>query len=190
MKSEVPFLWSRFTMREALLLGFCATFIVVTKATLRMKLGISGHSMFFMIFFLLLSRGCVQKTGAATLVGLLAGALSLALGMGGKGPLKMLNFMLPALVIDSVGVFLPRLPFVYPLCILVAAIAGATKGIHSAALEYLAGVPAGIVVRKAALESLFGGLFGVLGSLPVPAVLRKLSTNRLIKYPYERNTNT
>lgn len=190
MKSEVPFLWSRFTMREALLLGFCATFIVVTKATLRMKLGISGHSMFFMIFFLLLSRGCVQKTGAATLVGLLAGALSLALGMGGKGPLKMLNFVLPALVIDSVGVFLPRLPFVYPLCILVAAIAGATKGIHSAALEYLAGVPTRIVVQKAALESLFGGLFGILGSLPVPAVLRKLCTNRLIKCPQDRNTNT
>ena len=186
MKNEVPFLWNRFTMREALLLGFCATFIVITKATLRMKLGISGHSMFFMVFFLLLGRGCVQKTGAATLVGLLAGALSMALGMGGKGPLKMLNFLLPAFVIDSVGFFLPRLPFIYPLCIVVAFLAGATKGIHSAALEYLAGVPARIVLKKEALESLFGGMFGFLGSLPVPAVLRKLRTNRLIHDPCAR----
>ena len=113
MKSEVNFLWNRFTMREALLLGFCATFIVLTKATLRMKLGISGHSMFFMLFFLLLSRGFVQKTGAATLVGLLAGLMSLALGMGGKGPIKMLNFILPALVVDGAGVIFPQMPFSY-----------------------------------------------------------------------------
>jgi hypothetical protein len=66
MKNNVKFLWNRFSMREALLLGFCATFIVLTKATLRMKLGISGHSMFFLIFFLLLARGIVPKTGAAT----------------------------------------------------------------------------------------------------------------------------
>ncbi len=180
METEVKFLWNRFTLREALLLGFCATFIVLTKATLRMKLGISGHAMFFMLFFLLLSRGCVPKTGAATLVGLLAGSISLALGMGGKGPLKMLNFVLPALVIDGAGIFIPQLPFLYPACVLVGGIAGASKGIHSAGLELLAGAPTKIVLMKAAIEGCFGALFGMLGSLPAPAILRKLRTNRLI----------
>jgi hypothetical protein len=180
MKSDVKFLWNRFTMREALLLGFCATFIVLTKATLRMKLGISGHSMFFMLFFLLLSRGFVQKTGAATLVGLLAGIMSIALGMGGKGPIKMLNFILPALVVDGAGIFFPRLPFSYLACILVGGVAAASKGIHTAALEMLAGAPAKIVMQKAALEGFFGAIFGMLGSLPVPAIIRKLRTNKLI----------
>jgi hypothetical protein len=180
MKNEVNFLWNRFTMREALLLGFCATFIVLTKATLRMKLGISGHSMFFMIFFLLLSRGFVQKTGAATLVGLLAGLMSHALGMGGKGFIKMLNFILPALVVDGAGVIFPRMPFSYIACMLVGGIAASSKGVHSAALEMLAGVSGKIVFMKAAVEGLFGALFGMLGALPVPAILRKLRTNRLI----------
>lgn len=180
MNSEVQFLWNRFTLREALLLGFCATFIVLTKATLRMKLGISGHSMFFMVFFLLLGRGCVRKTGAATLVALVAAGLSMALGMAGKGPLKLLNFLLPALLIDGGGIILPRLPTSYLLCLSIGALAGTTKSIHSALLEYLAGVPADIFMKKAALEGIFGGLFGILGALPVPAIIRKLQTNRLI----------
>lgn len=170
-------------MREALLLGFCATFIVLTKAMLRMKLGISGHSMFFMVFFLLLARGCVRKTGAATLVAILAAALSMALGMSGKGPLKVFNFLLPALIIDGTGIFLPRMPTIYPLCIMIGAVAGFSKCVHSALLEYLAGVPADIMFTKAALEGMFGGIFGMLGALPVPAIIRKLETNRLITSP-------
>lgn len=180
MKNEVIFLWNRFSMREALLLGFCATFIVLTKATLRMKLGISGHAMFFMLFFLLLSRGCVQKTGAATLVGLLAGLLTLALGMGGKGPIKILNFVLPALIVDGAGIIYPRLPFSYVACILVGGGAAATKGIHSAALEMLAGATGKVVVTKAVADGIFGAAFGMLGALPVPPILRKLRTNKLI----------
>lgn len=187
MKSDVNFLWNRFTMREALMLGFCATFIVLTKATLRMKLGISGHSMFFMLFFLLLSRGMVQKAGAATLVGLLAGGMSLALGMGGKGPLKMLNFLLPALVVDGAAFFVPRFPFIYPACILVAGIAAASKGVHTAALELMVGAPPRVVMHKAALEGLFGALFGMLGALPVPAILRKLRASGIIPSPNNKN---
>ena len=139
--------------------------------------------MFFMLFFLLLSRGFVQKTGAATLVGLIAGAISIALGMAGKGPIKVLNFVLPALVVDSAGIFFPGLPFSYVACILVGGVAAACKGIHSAALEMLAGAPANIVIQKAALQGFFGSIFGMLGSLPVPAIIRKLQTNKLIPSP-------
>jgi hypothetical protein len=183
MKKDVTFLWNRFSLREALLLGFCATFIVVTKATLRMKLGISGHSLFFLIFFLLLSRGFVQKTGAATLVGLLAGGISIALGLAHKGPIIMLNFVLPALVIDFAGIFFPRFISWYPACILVAAIAAATKGVSAATVEFFAGAPSEIVFQKAVIEGLAGVAFGILGSLPVPPIIRKLQTNRLIPSP-------
>ncbi len=183
MKKDVTFLWNRFSLREALLLGFCATFIVITKATLRMKLGISGHSMFFLMFFLLLSRGFVRKTGAATLVGLLAGGISIALGLAHKGPIIMLNFLLPALVIDFAGIFLPRLTSWYPACLLVAGLAASTKGASAAVIELMAGAPGDIIFQKAVIEGLAGVAFGMLGSLPVPPIIRKLQTNRLIPSP-------
>jgi hypothetical protein len=180
MKNELTFLWNRFTMREALLLGFCATFIVLTKATLRMKLGISGHSMFFLLFFLMLARGIVPKTGAATLVGLLAGGVSLALGLARLGPVIMLNFLLPALVIDLAGIFFPQLTSRLPLCLLVGGIAAATKGTSSAIIEFFAGAPGRIILQKALFEGASAVAFGLLGTLPVPAIIRKLRTNRLI----------
>lgn len=187
MKSEVLFLWNRFTMREGLLLGFCATFIVLTKAMLRMKLHISGHSMFFFLFFLLLSRGCVRKTGAATLVGLLSGGMSIALGMGGRDPLVILNFILPALVVDFAGIIYPEMPSSYPACMLVGGIAASFKGVGPAIIEKLAGAPLKIIFMKAVIkEALPAVVFGILGSLPVPAVIRKLQRNRLIPSPGEK----
>jgi len=183
MKNTVNFLWNRFSMREALLLGFCATFIVLTKATLRMKLGISGHSMFFLMFFLLLARGIVPKTGAATLVGLLAGGISIAFGLAHKGPVIMLNFVLPALIVDLAGILLPNLTSRYLTCILVGGIAAASKGLSGALLEMFAGAPTKIVLTKAVIEGMGGVFFGLLGALPVPAIIRKLQTNRLIANP-------
>ncbi len=79
MKKESSFLWGRFTLREALLLGFCATFIVLTRAALRIHFSLPGHSMFFLIFFLLMARGCVPKIGAPTLVGIIAGLVCMML---------------------------------------------------------------------------------------------------------------
>jgi len=67
-------LWKGISLQDALYLGFCATFIIITRAALRVHLKIPGHSMFFMMFFLMLGRACVPKRGAATLTGLIAGA--------------------------------------------------------------------------------------------------------------------
>ena len=74
---ERIYLWRRFTLREALLLGFCATFIILTRAGLRLHLHLPGHVMFFTMFFFLLARGCVPKIGAVTLVGLITCLASL-----------------------------------------------------------------------------------------------------------------
>lgn len=190
MKRTVTFLWNRFSMREALLLGFCATFIVLTKATLRMKLGISGHSMFFMTFFLLLARGIVPKTGAATLAGLLAGAISIALGLAHKGPIIMLNFVFPALVIDTAGIFLPRFTTRLLPCLIIGGMAASTKGVAEGIVLFVTGVSSEIVFLKTLVEGAWAAFFGILGSLPVPAIIRKLRTNRLIPAPEESKRRT
>lgn len=55
--NEQVFLWRRFTLREGILLGFCATFIILMRAGLRLHLHLPGHVMFFAMFFFLLARG-------------------------------------------------------------------------------------------------------------------------------------
>jgi hypothetical protein len=62
----------KFSLREIIYLEFCATFIIFARVTLRLKLNVPGHAMFFVMFFILLGCGCVPKMGAASLVGLIA----------------------------------------------------------------------------------------------------------------------
>src|SRR5208283_5567682 len=87
------YFFKRFSLKDAIFLGFCATFIVITRAGLRLHFNIPGHAMFFMCFFLLLAAGCVPKMWAATVTGLVAGIVAVLLGMGQGGPLMLLRFI-------------------------------------------------------------------------------------------------
>ena len=59
----------KFSIQDVLFLGFCATFIVITRAALRLHLNVPGHAMFFTMFLLILSQACVPRLGAATITG-------------------------------------------------------------------------------------------------------------------------
>ena len=95
-----PLPWRAFDTREALLLAFFATFVVLTKAALRWHLHLPGHSMFSIALLLVLARACVRRPATASLVGLLAGVACALLGMGKGGPLIALKLALPGVVID------------------------------------------------------------------------------------------
>jgi len=183
MKSDVNFLWGRFTLREALLLGFCATFIVLTRAALRIHFSLPGHSMFFLIFFLLMARGCVPKIGASTLVGIISGLVCMLLGMTKMGPLIVANFILPALFIDIAGVIYPSLPGSYVACLLVGILASVTKALSGIGMDLLLGIETEIIVQHIVLTSAGSALFGAAGSLLVPGVIRRLQANKLIPSP-------
>lgn len=99
--SDRLFLWQRFTLREGIFLCFCATFIILARAGLRLHLHLPGHVMFFTMFFYLMARGCVPKIGSVTLVGLIVSLASMLLGMGSKGPVVFVKFLLPALLVLS-----------------------------------------------------------------------------------------
>jgi hypothetical protein len=79
-------LFEKFTLRDVIFLRFYATFRIITRSGLRLHLNIPGHAMFFTMFFLILASGCVPKTWAATLVGLVAGCRAVLLGIGKEGP--------------------------------------------------------------------------------------------------------
>ena len=180
MHKYINFLWGSFTLREALLLGFCATFIVLTRAALRIHFSLPGHSMFFLIFFLLMARGCVPKVGASTLVGIIAGLVCMMLGMTKMGPLIVANFILPAIIIDIAAIIYPRIPGSYIACLVVGIVASASKAVSGIGIDLLLGMETEIIMQHVLLTTAGSAGFGALGALLVPAVVRRLQANKLI----------
>ncbi len=181
--SEIRFLRWRFTLREALLLGFCATFVVLARASLRLHFSLPGHTMAVMMFFMLLARGAVPKHGAATLVGVVSGAVTVLLGMTKAPPLLATNFVLPALVVDAAAALFPRVAVSYGGAILTAIVASVGKGLSAAGLDLMLRVDEGIVLRHVALTTLAGLAFGAAGAALVPSVVRRLQANGLVPAP-------
>jgi hypothetical protein len=181
MQSHEPaFLWRRFTMREGILLGFCATFIILTRAGLRLHLHLPGHVMFFTMFFLLLARGVVPKIGAATLVGLIVSLGSILLGMGTKGLAVFVKFLLPALLVDLAGALSPAFVGSIYATLLVGAGAAAVRALSDTWLEWLSGMDEEVILRKTVITACLFALYGGLGSLAVPSIIRRLRKNGLI----------
>jgi hypothetical protein len=171
----------RFSLKDAIFLGFCATFIVITRAGLRLHLNIPGHAMFFMCFFLLLSVGCVPRMWSATIVGLVAGMVAMLLGMGQGGPLMLLRFVIPAVIVDCSRLVYPRLAGSYVACAVVGLIAAASRFVTIILPDMLAGMEWGVVVGHAVTSTAMGMGFGALGSLMVPAIVRRLRVHNLIE---------
>jgi hypothetical protein len=180
MRPAETFLWNKFSLREAIFLGFCAAFIVITRVMLLLHLQIPGHAMFFTMFFLLLGRGSVPKTGAATMVGLVAGLLSAILGLGKEGPLVALKFILPGVIVDLGGAIYPGLPSSYMACLIVGVIASTTRFVTFLAVELLIGMEKELILGHAAVSFILYVIFGGLGSLMVPPIVRRLKANQLI----------
>jgi len=170
----------RFTLQEAICLGFCASLIVITRGVLRLHLNVPGHAMFFTMFFLILARGCVPRLGAATLVGLVAGLLCTLLGMGKGGPLIILKFVIPGLIVDAGGIIYSGFPGSYMACALIGAIASASRFLTIIVVEWVIGMDWSLILQHAALSSSFGVLFGAAGSMMAPLVIRRLKGSGLI----------
>ncbi|TSK06567.1 MAG: hypothetical protein FPO08_07855 [Geobacter sp.] len=179
-QTERIYIWRRFTLREAVLLCFCATLIVLTRAGLRLHLHLPGHVMFFTMFFFLLARGCVPKVGAATLVGLITSLASVLLGMGSGGAMVLVKFLLPALVVDLAGLIAPGFVTSLLACATVGVLASLLRAGANTGVEWLLGMDEEIMLQKTVISAGLNGLWGGLGALAVPAIIRRLRKNGLI----------
>jgi len=174
------YFFKRFSLKDAIFLGFCATFIVITRAGLRLHLNIPGHAMFFMCFFLLLAVGCVPRMWAATIVGVVAGIVAILLGMGQGGPLMLLRFILPAIIVDFGRLVYPRLTANFLACAVVGVLAAASRFLTIVLPDMLAGMEWAVVAGHAVVSTLMGMAFGALGSLMVPAIVRRLEAHHMV----------
>jgi hypothetical protein len=173
-------IWRWFDLRQALYLAFCGTFIVIARAVLRLHLQITGHSMLFNLFFLMLARGAVRKFGAATLAGLLAGLLCVVLGLGKGGVIQILRFGLLGLVVDLAATLSPKLFRSYLACCLVGALAASTRGLWLGMADLMAGMEVSLMLQHVLISSGMNMLFGAVGGLLVPPVVKRLETNGLV----------
>lgn len=168
------------TLQESLFLGFCSLLILSTKLMLRLHLKVPGHSMFFLILFLMLAALCVRKSWSATMAAAMAGLLGMFTGSGKLGPLGIVSYMLPALVIDFCMPFLERHRknlFAFACVGLVAAGARAPVSLFS---EWMIGMDVQVLMMSTVIKTGGGMIFGALGALPVPALLTKLEARGLI----------
>jgi hypothetical protein len=166
--------------REALLLAFFATFVVIARAAMRWHLHIPGHSLLPAALLLVLARACVDRTAAASIVGVLAGLACTALGMGSGGPLIALKLALPGVAVDVGWKLLPhrRRPLLFGAVL--GAGAGATHFLPVVLAEGLAGVPAAVVVAHALLAAGSKAAFGAAGGAAGMAIAERLRHHGVI----------
>ena len=169
-----------FTLQESLFLGFCSLLILSTKLLMRLHLKVPGHSMFFLILFLMLAALCVRKPWSATLAAGMAGLLGMFTGSGKLGPLGIVSYMLPALVIDFCVPFLERHRKNLALFAVAGLLAAAARAPISLLSEWMVGMDIQVLIMSTAIKTGGGMIFGALGALPVPALLTKLEARGLL----------
>lgn len=171
----------RLPLKDALFLGFCAVFAVLSRVVLRLHLHISGHAMIIKIFFLMLARGCTPCPYGASFTALLAGTAAMFLGFAKAGPLIIVKYLVTGMVIDVGALLLPVLFRSYVLCALVAAVASSTKFFTAYAINALAGMDPVVNMQRSLLEAAGAVVFGIAGGLLVPVVIRRLKAYGVIQ---------
>jgi hypothetical protein len=180
MKQWDTALFRKFALRDVIFLGFCATFIVVSRAGLRLHLNIPGHAMFFTMFFLILASGCVPKMWASTIVGIVAGSLLVLLGLGKEGPFMIIKFVVPGFLVDCCRLIYPKMAVSSIACAIVGIIGSASRFLTIIITDMIARVEWAIIIEHALITSLLGMAFGGLGALMVPPIIRRLQAHKLL----------
>lgn len=168
------------SLQDSLFIGFCATLLVVLTGILRLKLGLSGHSMFFMSFFYLICYGVLGRFGSMIACGGIAGLVAMTFGVGKGGPMILLKFMLPAIAMDLVALLLPLALSLYWRCVILSIIGCMAWAVKVALTNVLAGMAFDVALIQWFLSVLKGGFFAVLGALLVPPVLNRLKAHDLL----------
>lgn len=102
------------------------------------------------------------------------------MGMGKGGPLLIIKFLFPALVVDLMACIFPSLFESIILCMLTGGLAGSTRFISTCIIDFLAGMDPAILVQHAAIKSVGNILFAMAGAMAVPFVIRQLKAHGVV----------
>jgi hypothetical protein len=170
--------WCGFSLRESLVAGFCATFIVLSELFLRIPLHIPGHRVLPLAFFLLLGRACLKPKWSASAISLIAGLVSLCLGR--EEFLQIFKYLAAGGMIDTVALLLPAVTRSLPLGALAGALVGAAWMPAALLVDRLSGMDLGMALRHTLLKLASAALFGAVGGAMAPAVARRLQASGVV----------
>jgi hypothetical protein len=178
VKNPKPDLWAGFSLRESLVAGFCATFIVVSNLFLRIPLHLPGHRVLPLAFFLLLGRACLRPAWSATSIGLISGVLALSLGR--EEPMHLLKYLAAGGIADLTSLVLPAVTSSFIMGALAGALVGSSWFPLSLLTDYLAGMDAELAFRHTLVKLGSAIVFGAVGGALVPAVACRLRGTGLL----------
>lgn len=173
-------LLARFTLRESLIVGLCATFIVLSGLFLYIPSLLPAHKVLGVVFFLMLGRGCVRPALAATVIGLLAGLIALYPGLGRGGPIQLVRYVTAGGVADALYLFLPAMTASRLFGTLAGALMGATWFPLAFLMDLIVGMGAGAAAQHALLKTVSAVSFGALAGFLAPTVVRRLRASGLL----------
>ena len=110
----------------------------------------------------------------------MAGLLGMFTGSGKLGPLGIVSYMLPALVIDFCMPFLARHRKNLAAFACVGFLAAGARAPVSLFSEWMIGMDLQVLFLSTAIKTGSGMVFGALGALPVPSLLTKLEARGLL----------
>lgn len=166
--------WGGLDLREALFAGLCALMVVTGKNLLRLHLKIPGHAMFLTMLFLVLAKGCIRKPWAGTVTALLAGLGAMVLSGGKGGPLVIISYVLPGVVLDVMGLATGDVCRSRWLCALAGGLAAAARMPGVFIIDALAGMESDVMLWHVLGKTASGMAFGFAGALLAYPVVRRL----------------
>lgn len=169
-----------FTLRESIVVGLCAVFIVLSALLLHVPAMLPGHKLWAVVFFLLLGRGCIRPPLAATTIGLLAGLIALYPGLGRGNHLHIVQYALAGGLVDALFFWLPGLTCSRPLGMVAGALVGGIWLVFAFLMDLLVGMDVGTAVQHALLKTFWVIAWGAFGGFLAPTVVRRLQASGLV----------
>ena len=168
-----------FTVSDITVMALVAVLIVVGKSLLRMPISVPGHAGVLWIGALVVVKAVVRKPGAATVMGLVGGALVALIQPSDAGLFfGVAKYVLPGLVLDALFPLLGRFDRLLP-----AIVAGATAHVAKVTLDLaqglVTGLPTHVLLAGLTLDLVAHVAFGALGGLLGALVLRALMKTKV-----------
>lgn len=164
-----------FTVSDITVMALVSVLIVAGKGLLRMPIGVPGHAGVLWIGALVVGKAVVRKPGAATVMGLVGGALVALIQPSDAGLFfGAAKYVLPGLVLDALFPLLGRFDRLLP-AIVAGGAAHAAKVAVDLARGLAAGLPTQVLFAGLSLELVAHVAFGALGGLLGALVLRALA---------------